>query len=180
MKKRAHGLPAELFPQEIVIVLRTEIIKSFLDVVFAQAALARRGWNPYNRATLDDPQILVTATDELQKERDIVLHSCIIDNSSTAPALPTQRDLLMTGSGHFAGGAAAALEESVGELNYTGCTANKIITLMQNAKSKNEGRREHMAEDAAMENRLTLEELQKQYKEANCFTAGTVLSVLRS
>ena len=88
----------------------------------------------------------------------------------------TQRDLLTTGSGHFAGGAAAAaaLEESVGELNYTGCTANNVMTLMQNAKSKNEGRREHMAEDAAMENRLTPEELQKRYKEAKRFTAGTV------
>ena len=41
MKKRVHGLPAELLLQEVVIVLRTAIIESFLDVFLAQATLAR-------------------------------------------------------------------------------------------------------------------------------------------
>ena len=122
VKNRVHGLPAELLPQEVVIVLRTAIIKLFLDVICVQARIARRGWNQYNQATWDDPQILITTTDEVQKERDIVLRSRGIDNSSAAPAPPTQRDLLTTGSGHLAGEAATAgaLEESVGELNYIG------------------------------------------------------------
>ena len=96
---------------------------------------------------------------------DAVLRSHRIGNPSAVPAPPTQPDLLTTSSAHFAGGAATAraLEESVGELNFTGHTANNLVMLVQNAKSKNDSRREHMAEDAAMENWLTPEELQKRY-----------------
>ena len=108
MKKRVHGLPAELVPQEVVIVLRTATIKLFLDILYDQAVLARRCWNPFNRVTLDDPQSLITATDEVQKERDIFLCSCRPDNSFAALAPTTQRDLLTTGSGHFVGGSATA------------------------------------------------------------------------
>ena len=64
---------------------------------------------------------------------DAVLRSHRIGNPSAVPAPPTQPDLLTTSSAHFAGGAATAraLEESVGELNYTGHTANNLVMLVQ-------------------------------------------------
>ena len=51
-EKRVHGLPAELLSQQAVIFLRMAITKLLLNVSFAQATLAHRGWNPFNRATL--------------------------------------------------------------------------------------------------------------------------------
>ena len=72
--------------------------------------------------------------------------------TSTLPVPPNQCDLVTTGSGHYAGGTAAAgaLEESVGTLNYAGAIASNLMTLMQNTKSKDNGRREHMFGYAAM------------------------------
>ena len=79
-------------------------------------------------------------------------------------APPAQSDLLATRLGRFAGRAASdgAIASSLAKLNHGGQTANKLLTLFQNAKSKNECRREHMAEDASMENRLFPEELKER------------------
>ena len=67
--------------------------------------------------------------------------------TSTLPVPPNQCDLVTTGSGHYAGGTAAAgaLEESVGTLNYSGVTASNLMTLMQNTKGKDNGRGERMS-----------------------------------
>ena len=54
---------------------------------------------------------------------------------------------------------------------------NDLLMLFQNAKSKNEGRREHMAENALMENCLSPEELKERYKDTKCFTSGVVFGV---
>lgn len=176
MKKRTHGLPAELLPVEVVIVLRTAVMNSFMNIEHAQKALLYRGWWPFNRATLDDFRILATASDEIQKERTIVLKSRGITKSSALQVPPTQRNLLESGSGQLAGGMSAAGEfvEAVNGLNYSGATASNIMKLMQNTEKRNEGRRQHMGEDAANKNQLSTEELQKRYRETTRFTTGTV------
>ena len=109
------------------------------------------------------PEILETATEEVKKERDIVLRSRGINNPLAVPLPPTQRDLLTTGSGRLAGGAAAAdeLRECSAELNYTGFTTTKIMTLAHNNRSKHEGRRNNMGADASMERRLSPEVLRE-------------------
>ena len=130
----------------------------------------------YCGRNLSTPQILITATETGQKERDVVLRSRGIDTSILVPAPPTQCDLLATGLGRFVGGAASA---SLAKLNHGGQTANDLLTLFQNAKSKNKGGREHMTKDASIENRLFPEELTERYKEAKCFTSGVVFGVWR-
>ena len=122
------------------------------------------------------PEILETATEEVKKERDIVLRSRGINNPLAVPPPPTQRDLLTTGSGRLAGGAAAADEllECSAELNYTGFTTTKVMTLARNNASKHEGRRNNMGADASMEKRLSPEVLKERYKEAVRFTTGVV------
>ena len=176
LKKRMHGLPAEMLQVEIVIVARGAILKSFMNSAYAEAALARRGFNPFNRHPLDAPVILRTAPEDIQLERAIVLRSWGINNSLAAPPPPTQRDIFTTGSGRLAGGAAAAdeLQQSAAELNYTGFTASGIMTLTQNPKSKNNGRRANMGADASMERRLPPDVLKSRYREAKRMTAGVV------
>ena len=71
---------------------------SFMNIAFPEAALAHRGWNPYNRAPLNDLHILITVTEQVQKEQDAVLCSHMIDTSIAVPVSPSQRDLLTTGS----------------------------------------------------------------------------------
>ena len=74
-----------------------------------------RGY-PYNRAMLNDPQILATATDKVQKERANVLCSRGIDMKSTLPVPPNQHNLLTTGSDHYAG---ADLEMGLTQIRLT-------------------------------------------------------------
>ena len=178
MKKRENGLPAELLPEEVVIVLRTAIMNSYMNIEYAQKALLRRGWWPYNRATLDDFRILGTASDDVQKERTLVLKSRGVSNSSDLLVPPTQRNLLETGSGRLAGGMnnAGEFAEAINSLNYSGATASSIMNLMQNADKRNEGRRKNMADDVANSNQLTPEELKKRYQETKRFTTGTVFA----
>ena len=76
----------------------------------------------------------------------------------------------------YAGGLAVADDfvQSVESLNYSGGTASDILTLVQNAKSKTEGRLAHMSGDAAAKNRVSPDELKKRYEVATRFTAGKV------
>jgi hypothetical protein len=80
---------------------------------------------------------------------------------------------LNVGSGLLAGGtdSTAELVEVIDSLNYSGVTANSIMAIAQNAKSRNEGRR--LNNESAGE-RLTFEELEARYGEARRFTTGTV------
>ena len=86
---------------------------------------------------------------------------------------------MKTGSGRLAGGAAAAQEvvKAAQTLNATGSAASDILTLMQNMKSKNEGREKHMAADDAAGNKLSPEELTKRYQSLNRFTSGKVFGL---
>ena len=88
LKKRIHGLPAEMLPVKIVIVARGAILKSFMNSAYAEATLAHRGFRPFNRNPLDVPSILRTAPEETQRERAIVLRSRGIDNPLAAPLPP--------------------------------------------------------------------------------------------
>lgn len=116
---------------EIVIPLREAIMNSFMRTDFGKSALAVRGCYPFNRAPLDHPQILASAPEDVQKERAAVLQSrgAVSDISVHVPS--SQRNLLETGSGRLAGGAAAAQEvvEAAQTLNATGSAASDILTL---------------------------------------------------
>ena len=161
-----------MLPQEVVIVVRSVIMNSFMNTAYAEATLARRGQNPFNRAPLDHPQILSTAPEAVQQERTKILQSRGVNTAIAVPAPPTQRDLLSTGSGRLAGGAAAAgaVQQSIEELNHTGQTAGDLLTLMQNAKNKTKGRRRNTDTSAI----LTSEELNKRYAQAKRFSTGVV------
>ncbi len=109
MRKRLVGLPPEILPCEIVLVIRDAIMNSFMNVQHSQSTLQHRGWNPFNRNSLDCPQILVTAPGDVQKERDTILRSWgITPNASTRNVLYSQQNLLEAGSGRLTGGADAA------------------------------------------------------------------------
>jgi hypothetical protein len=109
MRKRLVGLPPEILPCEIVLVVRDAIMNSFMNVQHSQSALQHRGWNPFNKNSLDCPQILVTAPEDVQKESDTILRSRgITPNASTRNVLYSQQNLLEAGSGRLTGGADAA------------------------------------------------------------------------
>ena len=180
VKKRDVGLPCEIRQEEVVIVLQEAINNSFNNVTYAKSALARRGWAPFNRATLDDSEILPSAPREIQEQRSEVL-LCRGVNLSANPRFvpPLQRDLLNTGSGRLAGGqtAESAFVESVESLNYSGGTASDIMSLAINANNRARGIQETMGGDAAQGNVLSTEELLSRYSGAKRFTAGIVFGV---
>ena len=51
---------------------------------------------------------------------------------------------------------------------------HNLLVLLQSAKSKNEGRSEHMAEDMSMKNCLSLEALHERYNNTTYFTSDVV------
>lgn len=167
MKKRVHGMDAELLPVEIVIVLRDAIMNSFMVEDFGISTLVHRGWNPYNRATLDDSEILITASDAVQKRRSEVLSSRgVVTSNSLTSVHPSQRNLLETGSGRLSGGV-EAVAATIEGLNASGSIAGNIMTLFQNSKNKTNGRMESMAAEATAGNRVSHDVLKERYKEAN-------------
>jgi hypothetical protein len=84
-------------------------MNSFMNVQHSQSALQHRGWNPFNKNSLDCPQILVTAPEDVQKESDTILRSRgITPNASTRIVLYSKQNLLKAGSGRLTGGADAA------------------------------------------------------------------------
>jgi hypothetical protein len=145
LKKRLAGLPAEILPCEIVLVVRDAIMNSFINLQYSQSALLHRGWNPYNRNTLDCSQILVTAPEAMQKERDSILRSRSItpNTSSTRNVIYSQQSLLESGSGRLAGGADAAqrISETASSLDVSGFTASGLMGLMnENEKNRRQRR----------------------------------------
>ncbi len=67
-------------------------MKSFMNLTYTQSALVQRGWNPYNRNKLNCAQILVTAPDSVQEERDSILWSrgITLNRSTMVAALRTR------------------------------------------------------------------------------------------
>ena len=74
-KKRLHSLPIMVRPDEIVIAVKAAVEQSFMNVKNTLSALSRRGWYPYKRRPLMDPQILISAPEEVWQERTDVLCS---------------------------------------------------------------------------------------------------------
>ena len=62
-------MPAELLDVEIVLVLKPAIDNSFNNLTLAKKALSIRGWYPFNRTSLDEPAILMSAQEDVQMER---------------------------------------------------------------------------------------------------------------
>ena len=150
-------------------------MKSFMNLTYTQSALVQRGWNPYNQNTLDCAQILVTAPDSVQEERDSILRSRGITlNRSTMSVLYSQQNLLAVGSGRLAGGADAKkrIANTAASVNLSGYTASGIMSLMNENVKKNQARRLHQEKEAAVD--LSPEELRKRYKESSFLTAGQV------
>ena len=107
-KKRLAGLPAEILPSKIILVVRDAIIKSFMNIEYLWSVLVQRGWNPFNRNSLDCVQILVTAPEAVQEECDSILRSRGITLDAFARnVLYSQQTLLEVSSGRLAGGADA-------------------------------------------------------------------------
>ena len=173
LKKRLHDLDPEVLPEEIVIILRPAIEKSFANISYAKSALAIRGLYPYNRNYLDDPEILSTASQETQAERTVVLQSRGETSNLSQMGMPSQRDLLATGSGLFAGGAAASgqLQDTLRTVNLQNTTTEDVMSLIQKETALNEGRGNAYTSG---QRRATKEELTNVYSKAKRLTAGEV------
>ncbi len=92
MKKRLVGLSPEILACKIVLVVQNAILNLFMNIQHSQSALLHRGWNPFNRNSLDCPQILKTAPETVHKERDTILWSRGITlNASTRNVLYSWR-----------------------------------------------------------------------------------------
>lgn len=174
-KKRRHGAKPEILQNEIVIVLQEPIQQSFADVQKTKRALADRGLNPWNRAPLDDPVVLATATDSIQAERNEILTTRNLVNPSAAvPVPPTRMNLLQTGSGSLLGGEAAAAEAvaaAAQSLNTTGGTSMDILTMLRQESAKDAGRQRH---HESQKDCFTEEELAEIYANSKKLTANTV------
>ncbi len=156
-------------------------MKSFMNSQYSSAALLHRGWNPYNRNSLDNVQILVTAPEAVQNECNIVLWGCgKTHNASvhiTTLTLYSKQNLFEVGSGHLAGGADAAqqITETANSLNVSGLTASGIMSLMQENNQKNNARRLH--HECQATELSSADELRKQYKDSQFLTAGQVFGL---
>jgi hypothetical protein len=53
MKKRFVGLHPEILACEIVIAVQNATMNSFMNIQHSQSALLHRGWNPFNRNSLN-------------------------------------------------------------------------------------------------------------------------------
>jgi hypothetical protein len=92
---------------------------------------------------MDCAQILVTAPEAVQKERNSIVRSQGITlDASTRNALYSQQNLLKVGSGCLAGGADAEqrIATTASSLNVSGYTASGLMLLMQENEKKNNAR----------------------------------------
>ena len=173
MKKRRYGLDPEILPQEIVVVLKTALEKSFSVRKYAVSGVAHRGWFPFNRNYLDHPDILSTASDDVQKERLAVFECRGQSSDVIGRGLATEWNLLESGSGFFAGGAAVTqqLAETIQSLNHNNATTSNIFSLVQNHAALNNGRQDGATAEGPQ---LTSEELAQRYKDSRRLSAGEV------
>jgi len=176
-KKRVKGFDPNLVAEDIVIILQPAISKSFNIVKYAKKAISIRGWYPFNRAPLDLPEILSTAPEEVRKERVRILEARGVHSNVNAVVPPMEYNLLLSGSGALAGGAAVsdALAQTVTELNYTSATVSDVLALAQRTQAVNDGRNNNMAPNAARGNMMTSDQLRDTYRDVRRMTAGYCL-----
>ena len=120
------------------VVLAKPIHESFADRRKVLGAAAERGLIPFNRAVLDFPEVLVSAPEDIQKERTHVLKLRNTDLLlSHAAAPPSQMNLLAAGTARLLGGEEAAshvVERTSQTLNFTGHNASDIMTLFSSKR----------------------------------------------
>jgi hypothetical protein len=87
--------------------------------------------------------------------------------------VPSQRNLFATGSGLYAGGAAASgqLQDTLRTVNLENTTTENVLSLMQKETALNQGRRNAYTSGHT---RATREELTNVYSKAKRLTAGEV------
>ena len=170
-QKREHGLPADLEPEEIPIIVKAASDATYAIRDFATRTFSELGMLPFTRAVLDDPDILATASPEVQAERGRIMKLRNKPNNRMARIAPNQIDLSTTGSGRLMGGASARnqINEIAGTLNTSGATASSLLTIIQGAKSRNDARRRNNEG-----HELRRDEMLDRYRKTKKFTAGTV------
>ena len=92
-KKRVAERKADIEQVEIAIIARAIIIRSFMNAKYPTSTLLHRGLNPFNRAPLDIKEILASAPEEVQRERECVGQIGGIESQSDvhARAIPSQQ-----------------------------------------------------------------------------------------
>ena len=175
LKKRVHKLDPDLRVDEIVVVLKPVIERTYMNGRYAKGAIAHRGFNPFNRNPLDHPEILPSAPAEIISARTMVLRSRGTDTRSNAILPPGQRNLLETGTGRLIGDAAAAsqaISQALEEVNLSGSTASNIMALTQNAAARQAGQ----ANNNELTARPSAAELKIRYDESSRITSGNVFA----
>jgi hypothetical protein len=144
-KKREHCLKPEILPTEIVIVAQDAIMNSFMVLEFTLRALSHRGWYPFNRNTLMDPQIIPTAPEDVRREMIRLLGIRGVSDAGFQVAPATDANMVSRGSGFMAGGASAteAIAETLVDLNHNCPTTRSIVTAFDRASKLNAGRINH-------------------------------------
>ena len=82
---------------------------TYAQVGYAKDTLRVMGYSPFTRAVLDDPEILSSASEEIQQERADILKKRMEKQKLSATSryirvAPTQIDLTTNGSGRLIGG----------------------------------------------------------------------------
>lgn len=171
LARREAGLPAELTPEEIPIIVKTASDKSYANRDFAVRTLIDLGYSPFTRAVLDDPEILRTASPAVQEERGRIIklrqeRQGTTQSSTFVRPAPNQVDLNAVGSGLLAGG---VNPETASVLNTTNGRAGSVFNLLQRAKTTQEARR---ANTEAVIEADTREKKLERFKKTRNFTAG--------
>ena len=172
-KKREHGLKPEILPTEIVIVAQDAIMNSFMNLGFTLRALSHRGWYPYNRNTLMDPQIISSAPEDVRREMIGLLESRGVSDAGFQVAPATDANMVTRGSGLLAGGASAteAIAETLVDLNHNCPTTRSIVTALDRASKLNAGRINHDERTGPVPSGAPL---QKVYNDAKRLTSTVI------
>jgi hypothetical protein len=126
-KKTAAGLPPEIDKTDIVGLVSYAFEPSFGNETNNGRAMCQRGWQPLNRACLDDPHVLATASEEVKAERKRVLESRGI---SVAFLETTNESTTIN-------------QADLNELNVTEGNAGNIIGMMFDHHEKTGGKEQH-------------------------------------
>ena len=169
LKRMEHGFPADLPTEEIALIVKTSFDAPYANVKFGKQAFSELGYPPFTRSVLDDPEILTSASQEVQTERARILSLCrqhqgIPTNSRSFRVAPNQVDLNTVRSGLLAGGICA---ETASFLNMINGQAGALFNLLHRSKTTAEachGNTEAMAQD-------TREQKLERFKKSRNFTA---------
>jgi hypothetical protein len=170
LKKRIHGLPITIKPQEIVLVVMDAVDLSFMNKEKILLVCCKRGIYPFNRNPLDDPEVIRSAPDNVWLERTVVLQC---RGTTHKAILPSETNLLDLGSVHLAGGvnnATESLAQTLHDLNHMNATTANIFKLAELAKNTAVRRMRHNTHAST----VTSKEYQRRYKSAPRLTSNVI------